>query len=534
MERTSWLCLCVVALLLAVVASSAQEIPTAAKSCYEAGMAAKKAGELSKAVGELSAAVKLAPSWADARWALGWTYAAQGNSERAIDELNWVIHLTGNAKQSQEAADAIARLGGEVKSPVAAVPKPPAPPPPPAATVAVPAAPPAAGDGKWHPSWDAALAAARASGRLILVHVYTPLSEADAKFAEETLRAAEVVAAAKEFECARLDSEGELPWAEAKEIEEEEGDEGPLVVFCRPDGAAHYIAAGALTPKQFLHYMGEARRYFQMEQSATAIEQQHGDNPQEPEACFELGRWYMLKGGADLRSILSAAFGAEGLAAAFAKGVPEGFGFEPMPFGAQPGMGGPDLMPPAGAEEDGPEGGPEIIDLGGMGEGMPEMGIGLWVGMERDEERAKQLRAKGAALLARFREQDPQDRLGHGDEIDLLLMQNAMIEERHAEAGALARGYVEQNPEGEGVALAYVVQAMASLSEQEGQEEGMPDFSEAKALLDKAMEAPGDEGSKMLAVVMRVVFEMMDALVTGFMEAFMEMGKEMEKAMPQP
>jgi hypothetical protein len=158
---------------------------------------------------------------------------------------------------------------------------------------------------------------------------------------------------------------------------------------------------------------------------------------------------------------------------------------------------------------------------------MPDVALGFWIGMEQDEEKAKQLRTRGASLLTRVRSEDPNNRLGFAPDIDLLLMQNAMIDERHDEANALAQRYVEQNPKGEGVALAYIVQALGSLPE--GEQEGPPDLSKVKALLEKAIEGPGDDGSKMLAGLMRVMFEIFDALMKGFVEAFEGMGKQMQE-----
>ncbi len=371
----------------------------------------------------------------------------------------------------------------------------------------------------WHSSWPLALSAAKRSGRLIVATLYTSGTPEASKFVQQTLRAPQVVAALREeFECVRLDPTKRLPWPEAAKSEDVKG--ATAAVICDPDGTPFYLTFGPLKPERFLYYLGQAKRYRQMEQEAAELERRYRGNPQSPEQRFQLGRWYMLKGGADICSIMAAAFGgAEGLVEALAGEMPQTLSFGPMdPTDA------PTAQPPTDTATTGGQ---------GAGEGeTPQIAMGLWMGMETDEGKAKQLRAKGAALLDVFRKQDPNNRLGHAGEIDLLLMQNAMIDKREQEAEALARRYVAQNPQGEGVSLAYVVQAMAALSRLEDQE-GPPDFSEAKELLDRAMNAPGDDGSRVLAGLFRMMLEFMDVLMQGFIEAFQEMGKQMEQGMKQ-
>jgi hypothetical protein len=374
----------------------------------------------------------------------------------------------------------------------------------------------------WHPSWSRTIIAAQRSGRPILANVYTPGSPIHKQFADTTLNAPAVVAATQDFECVRLSSRSPLPWPETRKIENpREEKDAPVLVFCRPGGDPFYVTFGALKPDKLLYYLGEAKRFWSMEQNAAAVEKQYRGNLPTPETRFELGRWYMLRGGADIRSMMAAAFGGgDGIIGALA-----GEMSKQMSSGGMPAMDGLAAMAAAPTPEGAGPLGPTAK--------MPEMAIGLWVGMEQDERLAKPLRARGASLLGLVRRQDPANRLGYAGEIDLLLMQNAMIEERHEEADALAHRYVESNPRGEGVALAYVVQAFGSLSrlEKEQKEDEPPDFTEAKALLEKAMAGPGDDGSKMMAMMMRIVFEMMDALISGFVEAFEGMGEAMEQGM---
>ena len=105
-------------------------------------------------------------------------------------------------------------------------------------------------------------------------------------------------------------------------------------------------------------------------------------------------------------------------------------------------------------------------------------------------------------------------------------MQNALVGEQVAEAGQLAQQFVTAYPDHEGVPLAYTLQAMAAL-EQTQDQEGPPDFTEAKQLLEKALTGPGDPGSKLFAAMFRVIVE----FIEQFIKALMQMGEAMEQGM---
>lgn len=88
-----------------------------ARRLYEAGLAHKRAGRYQEALAELKRALDLAPNYADAHWALGWTYVALQRNSLAIYEFRTVRRLELGRPRAEEAYRAAQRLEGAGETP---------------------------------------------------------------------------------------------------------------------------------------------------------------------------------------------------------------------------------------------------------------------------------------------------------------------------------------------------------------------------------------------------------------------------------
>ncbi len=105
----------------------------------------------------------------------------------------------------------------------------------------------------WQPSFAAALAASKSSGKLVLVDFGAKWCGACRQMDEETYPDARVVAASRGFEMARVDVDEQPDIAARYGISSL-----PTTVWMRADGHAVVGVVGSLEPKDFLSAMGQA------------------------------------------------------------------------------------------------------------------------------------------------------------------------------------------------------------------------------------------------------------------------------------
>jgi len=96
------------------VASAANDPSAAAVKHYNKGLDHKNNGEMADALRELQAAIAECPTYTDAYWVLGWVQGASQDKDGACKSFNTFLGLAPDDPRSQQAKDAIVRLGGTV------------------------------------------------------------------------------------------------------------------------------------------------------------------------------------------------------------------------------------------------------------------------------------------------------------------------------------------------------------------------------------------------------------------------------------
>jgi thioredoxin-related protein len=148
--------------------------------------------------------------------------------------------------------------------------------------------PPAAADGiAWHDSLDDATKAARESGKLVMLNLYTPMCGWCAELRKVTWPADEVVAKSAEFECVQADPTGQAAY------DSYNNGSFPRILFLTPDGEIVHEVPGFVPPEPFVGEMDRAQKGARKLEQAKKLDEQAAGTPDDPSLAHQAAKAYL-------------------------------------------------------------------------------------------------------------------------------------------------------------------------------------------------------------------------------------------------